>query len=217
MPNGATPPVAITLEVGITDNVTRAAMQQLFASFVSVNSALWNITEGQVRIGAVNFRDAVAPGLLASTYIFGNGAGANTAQIDILVWPQAQWDIPFGGAVGEMPGQGRQNRLMVIPDNIRTFVLMHECSHLLFRLTWSVGGLLVDEYNDGVQDDACVMESENLPWRYCADTNHVHQPQVQPHSCWRQILADYPNFRYQGTDMAPSAPPVPVATYNDTP
>ncbi len=215
VPSGTTPPLGVTWHVGITENVTRARMQSLYASFVAANNALWNISEGQVRIDRIRFYDAVAPGVAASQFLFGFGGG-NTSNIDILVWPAAMWDVPAGGAVGEMPGQGRTERLMVVPENASTFVLMHEGSHFLFRLSWGVGNLLVDEYQDGVQDAACVMESENLPHRWCSDGNHAGQSS-QPHACWRQILADYPSFRHAGRDTATGLPAAPIAEYNDTP
>ncbi len=126
------------------------------------------------------------------------------------------WNIPASGAVSSQPGMGRNNRIMIIPDNARTFVIIHEAGHFLFQLSWSVGPLLVDEYTDGVQDPACVMESERGPQRWCADSNHVNQ-QPQPHSCWRQILIDYPLFRHTGADTAPGTPSAPKAEYNDTP
>jgi hypothetical protein len=212
-PQGAAPPIGVTWHVGFTENVSRAQMQGFFASLVAANNGIWNVSEGQVRVDRIRFFDAVAPGVRASQFLFGPGGG-NTANIDILVWPAAMWDVPAGGAVGE--GQGRTGRLMVVPANAPTFVLMHEGSHFLFQLTWSVGGLLVDEYQDGVQDSACVMESENLPHRWCSDANHAGQSS-QPHACWRQILLDYPLFTYAGHDTAASLPATPVAEYNDTP
>jgi len=215
VPQGGAPPVGVTWHVGLTENVPLARMQALFASFVAVNNAIYDLSEGQVRIDRLRFYDNVAPGVSAGQFVFGGG-GVNTANLDILVWPAASWDIPAGGAVSEQPGQGRTSRLMIIPENVSTFVLMHEGSHLLFRLTWTPGSLLVDEYADGVQDPACVMESQNLPSRWCSDGNHFAQSS-QPHACWRQILLDYPLFAHAGSERAPAPPPAPVAEYNDTP
>lgn len=211
VPLGATPPVGLTWHVGITENVSLSAMQNVYASFIAANNAIWNITEGQVRIDKIRMFDNVGPGVTVQTFM---GMPFDTSNLDIVVWPAAMWDVPAGGAVGEQGG--RTGRTMIVPDNASTFVLTHEAGHLLFRLSWQVGTLLVDEYADGVQDPACVMESENLPQRFCSDPNHVNQ-QSQPHSCWRQILLDYPTFAHSGSDTAPNLPPPPTAEYNDTP
>ena len=40
---------------------------------------------------------------------------------------------------------------------------------------------------------------------------------LSPHSCWRQILLDYPLFRHTGTDSTVAAVAAPKAEYNDTP
>jgi len=210
VPLGATPPVGLTWHVGVTENVSLAALQSLYATFVAANNAIWNITEGQVRIDKIRFFDNVGPGVTVQNFMF---MPFNTSNLDIVVWPAAMWDIPAGGAVAEQGG--RTGRTMILPDNVSTFVLTHEAGHLLFRLSWPVGTLLVDEYADGVQDQACVMESQNLPQRLCSDRNHANQSS-QPHACWRQILLDYPTFT-QGSSTAPGLPPPPVAEYNDTP
>ena len=105
---------------------------------------------------------------------------------------------------------------MIIPLNVSVFVALHEGSHLVFDLTWSLGPVLADEYVDGIQDDACVMESDRMPLRWCSDANHVTQS-AQPHSCWRQILTDYPAFGHAGADTATDLPSVPRVTYDDTP
>jgi hypothetical protein len=211
VPLGATPPVGLTWHVGITENVSRAAMQNLYASFVAANNAIWNITEGQVRIDKIRFFDNVGSGVTVQAFMM---MPFPTGSLDIVVWPAAMWDVPAGGAVGEQGG--RTGRLMIVPDNVSTFVLTHESGHLLFRLSWPVGSLLVDEYADGVQDPACIMESENLPQRLCSDRNHVNQSS-QPYACWRQILLDYPAFSHSGSDTAPRLPPPPTAEYNDVP
>jgi len=210
VPLGATPPVGLTWHVGITENVSRAAMQSLYGTFVAANNAIWNITEGQVRIDKIRFFDNVGSGVTVQAFM---SMPFNTSTLDVVVWPAGMWDVSAGGAVGEQGG--RTGRTMIIPDNVSVFVLTHEAGHLLFRLSWQVGTLLVDEYADGIQDQACVMESENLPQRLCSDRNHVNQSS-QPHACWRQILLDYPTFT-QGSATAPGLPPPPVAEYNDTP
>ncbi|MCK6460863.1 MAG: hypothetical protein L6Q95_13355 [Planctomycetes bacterium] len=215
VPMGTAPPVGVTWHVGFTENVPRSRMQSLFASFVAANNAIWNVSEAQVRVARVKFYDAVAPGMQASQFFFG-GVTADTSNIDILVFSPAAWDVPATGAVGVRPAEGRAGRLMAIPENVSTFILLHEGSHFLFRLSWNPGPLLVDEYQDGVQDIACVMEAEKTPHRWCSDGNHVGQTS-QPHSCWRQILFDYPSLRHAGTDTAPSLPATPVAEYHDTP
>ncbi|MHC5031517.1 MAG: hypothetical protein ACYTGU_11725 [Planctomycetota bacterium] len=211
VPLGAIPPVGLTWHVGITENVSRTAMQNLYATFVAANNAIWNITEGQVRIDKIRFFDNVGPGVTVQGFM---AMPFNTSNLDIVVWPAAMWDVPAGGAVGELGG--RTGRTMIIPDRVSTFVLTHEAGHLLFRLSWPVGNLLVDEYADGVQDQACVMESENLPQRLCSDRNHTNQSS-QPHACWRQILLDYPAFSQTGITPTPNLPPPPTAEYNDTP
>ncbi|MHC4134875.1 MAG: hypothetical protein ACYS0K_07820 [Planctomycetota bacterium] len=211
VPLGATPPVGLTWHVGITENVPIAAMQNLYATFVAANNAIWSITEGQVRVDKIRFFDNVGPSVTVQNFMF---MPFDTSNLDIVVWPAPMWDVPAGGAVGEQGG--RTGRVMIIPDNVSTFVLTHEAGHLLFRLSWPVGSLLVDEYADGVQDQACVMESESLPKRLCSDRNHANQSS-QPHACWRQILLDYPSFTHGGSDTAPNLPPPPVAEYNDTP
>ncbi|MHC4549644.1 MAG: hypothetical protein ACYTEZ_12805 [Planctomycetota bacterium] len=213
VPNSATPPVGVTWHVGITENVSRAAMQNVYATLVAANNALWKVSEGQVRVDRIRFFDNVGPGINTTMFMFNPGA-IDTSNLDIVVWPSFMWNVPAAGAVGEQ--QGRNNRIMIVPDNVPTFVALHESSHLLFQLTWAVGGLLVDEYNDGVQDQACVMESENSPQRWCSERNHAAQSS-QPHSCWRQILTDYPAFAHAGQDTAPDLPPAPTAEYNDTP
>jgi hypothetical protein len=213
VPRGATPPVGLTLHVGFTENVPVAAMQAFYATWVAANNSLWQASLGQVRIDRIVFSDNHAPGLAASQYTVGFG-NANTSNLDVLVWT-GLWDIPAGGAVGEQPGQGRQNRIMIVPDSAPVFVLLHESSHLVFRLNWQPGSLLADEYNDGIQDQACIMESQAMPWRWCSDANHVNQS-VQPHSCWRQILIDYPTFQANGV-AGPILPAAPTAVYNDTP
>jgi hypothetical protein len=215
VPPGAAPPVAVTWHVGFAENVPRSRMQSTFASFVAANNAIWSVSEGQVRIARLKFYDAVAPGRWASQF-FSGGTTADTANIDILVFTGSAWDVPASGFVGLGPTDGRTGRLMGILENTSTFVLLHEASHLLFNLSWNPGPLLVDEYRDGVQDAACVMEAERLPQRWCNDANHVGQTS-QPHACWRQILSDYPSFKHAGTDTATGLPAAPVAEYNDTP
>jgi len=215
VPPGTAPPVGVTWHVGITENVSLARMQSLYASLVAANNGIWNISEGQVRVHRIRFYDAVAPGLPASQFVFGS-APVNRSNLDILVWPSATWDVPMTGAVTASAGLGRSGRFMIVPEHASTFIFMHEASHFLFRLSWSVGPMLVDEYQDGVQDIACVMESENAPPRWCNDANHSSQSS-QPHACWRQILADYPSFRHAGRDTATTLPAAPIAEYHDTP
>ncbi|MFI5402389.1 MAG: hypothetical protein ACHQ1G_05590, partial [Planctomycetota bacterium] len=215
VPLGTNPPVGVTWNVGITENWSPARMQGLYASLVAANNGIWNISEGQVRIHRIRIYDAVAPGLSASQFVFGGG-GANTSNLDVLVWPTTTWDVPMTGAVTVTGGHGRSGRFMVVPENASTFIFMHEASHFLFRLSWNVGPVLGDEYQDGVQDIACVMESERAPSRWCSDTNHSGQ-NSQPHACWRQILSDYPSFRHAGRDTATALPPAPIAEYFDVP
>lgn len=214
VPNTATPPVGVTLHVGFTENVTRAQMESMHATWTAANTAVWSASEGQVRIDAIVYTESHAPGLATSQFMFGFGA-VDTSTLDVLVWTTL-WDVPASGAVSAQPGMGRQNRIMVVPASADVFTLLHECSHLLFRLTWAPGPMLTDEYADGQQDAACIMEGPNRPWRWCTDANHVPQSS-QPHSCWRQILLDYPNFTHIGTDTASAPPAAPTAVYNDAP
>jgi hypothetical protein len=214
VPNSATPPVGVTLHVGFTENVTRARMESMHATWTAASNALWNASEGQVRIDAIVYTENHAPGLATSQFMFGFGS-ADTSTLDVLVWTSL-WDVPASGAVTAQPGMGRQNRLMVVPASADVFTLLHECSHLVFRLTWAAGPMLADEYSDGQQDAACIMEGPNQPWRWCSDANHVNQSS-QPHSCWRQILLDYPNFSHSGADTASAPPAAPTAVYNDAP
>ena len=213
--NNLSTPVGVTFHVGFTENVPRANMQALYALFVAANNALWQISEGQARIDRIKFYDNVAPGTSAQRFVTTNGAGIDTTNIDVMVWTH-QWNIPASGAVSALLGTGRNNRIMMIPANTRTFVLVHEIGHFLFQLSWAPGPLLVDEYQDGVQDPACAMEGENLPWRWCAGHNHVNQGS-QPRACWAQILNDYPLFKHTGLDTAPGLPAAPIAEYVDAP
>ena len=105
---------------------------------------------------------------------------------------------------------------MLIPDDASGQTRIHETSHLIWGLSWSGSFGLDDEYLDGVQDTACLMESDNSPVRWCSAANHVNQTS-QPHSCWTQILSDYPLLAHGGTDTATTNAWVPVVTYNDTP
>jgi hypothetical protein len=88
--------------------------------------------------------------------------------------------------------------------------------HFLFELSWSPAPVLIDEYVDPPTDAACMMELTYTPLRWCSTDNHQTQP-GQPHSCWTQILIDYPDFSYQGQDTAPAPPPAPVVEFTDTP
>ncbi len=213
VPRSAHPPYGVTWHVGFTENVSLREMQDFYATLVSTNDTLWSISEGQVRVHRIRIRDNVAPGVTASAYAFG-GAPLDTSDLDIVIWPPRMWDVPFLGAVGEIGGRG--GRIAVMPSDATTFVVVHEASHFLFNLTWSVGPLLVDEYVDGVQDAACIMESELFPVRWCAQANHTHQCS-QPHACWTQILRDYANFKHLGTDIAASMAPVPLVEFSDSP
>ncbi len=214
VPTGSVPPIGVTWHIAITENVPLSQMQALYATFVSVNDTIWNISEGQVRVHKFRIWDNVAPGVTASQFMF--GAPFDTSNYDVVAFPGASWNVPMGGAVTTQPGMGRNNRLMIIPTHVSTFVGTHEGGHFLWQLTWSVGALLVDEYNDGVQDAACVMESENTPYRWCSSGNHASQSS-QPQSCWSQILADYPAFSHSGTNTAATPAPVPEVEYNDVP
>ncbi len=215
VPQTATPPAGVTWHVGVTENVSLASLQALFASFLAANNSIWNLSEGQVRIHRLRFWDNVAPGLWASQFFFGAG-NVDTSNLDVLVFPQNRWDVPVSGAVGAFPGIGRTGRIMVVPMNASTFVLTHEGSHFLFNLSWAPAPMLFDEYVDGVQDPACVMESPNTPARWCSASNHVNQGS-QPRACWAQILMDYPNFAHSGADSAAGLPETPLVEYTNAP
>jgi len=135
------------------------------------------------------------------------------------VWPPWSWNVaPALGKVwwsGSL-SFGHSGRLMLLPDNASGHTQDHEYSHLIWELSWGISFSLEDEYNDGVQDQACIMESDSTPIRWCSKTNHVTQT-VQPWSCWEQIIADYPAFTHKDTEKASTAVWLPLVEFHDTP
>lgn len=215
-----TPPIGLTLYIGMAENVTMAAMQGVYSQFASVNTTLWNMSEGQVYIYKMVISDGVAEGTTPAAWEANKNNLFNSSNLDIVVWPASSWNL--GGAAGVVwwtsssTSFGRFNRLMLIPDNASGQTRIHETSHQIWGMSWPGSFGLDDEYIDGIQDAACVMESNNSPVRWCSMSNHVNQSS-QPHSCWTQILLDYPLLTHGGTDTATTNAWVPIATYTDKP
>ena len=130
VPNNATPAGGGDVARGLHRELTLAQMQAFYATMVSVNDTIWQISEGQVRIHEIKFFDSVAPGVSASQYAFA-GTGIDVSNLDIVIWPPQQWDIPFGGAVSDQAG--RNGRHAIMPANVSTFVATHEGGHFLFK------------------------------------------------------------------------------------
>ncbi len=216
---GATPVVLLTWHVGVNDNVSQAQLDALYAALVAFNDTLWNVTEGQVRIDRLVIRDAVAPGVPATSL-----ASINTSDVDLIVFTLATWDANVDGFVNL--SMGRTGRIIAVPLSPATELMIHEAGHFLWTLQWDVSGfwgealpILIDEYADdiaGPDDDACIMEDTYWPLRWCSAANHAAQPS-QPTSCWQQILVDYPAFSYAGTDVAATAAPAPVVEFTNVP
>lgn len=229
VPADKIPPIGVTWEVGFTENVTLAAMQSMFNNnFIQLNQALWDVTEGQVYVFRVVFRDVVDPGSLSEDIQTRGRVGS----LDWAIYPPANWNTPALGVVyfGPVGEAGRAGRIVALPDNAGALTFLHESGHFLFNLSWSAPNLvpaLEDEYVYLPDDPACIMEANSMT-RLCSggalpSANHV-DPQVdsggipgQPRSCWEQILIDYPLFRYAGTNVASASPPTPQVVYNDTP
>ena len=205
---GSKPPVVLTLNIAFADNVPIDEMQDIAAVFETANDSLWSVTEGQIRIGRVRIRDNAHPGSKSLDY-----NNLNLSGDDIVVWSPLDFNGP--GIAYVLVGAGRFGRFMGIPWNIANNTLLHEFGHLIFELSWTAGQVLIDEYDQEPDDSACLMELQYSPLRLCATDNHLTQP-GQPHSCWTQILIDYPQFVFSNTHTAPS-PAAPVVEYTDTP
>lgn len=235
VPPSSVPPIGITWRVGFSENVSLAQMTALGAGLLQVSQEVWEITEGQVHVGRLEIFDNVQPGGSPDSLMDGSyDARSPGPGLDWVIYPPAVWtsSVVGGAALGVVVIQfggellGRANRVVAIPENAALDVLVHESGHLLFILSWAPGPLLVDEYSDmpDVKDtgDGCVMDLVFGPTqRLCsggtlAAPNHVTQTS-QPTSCWEQILADYPAFRYTGTST--TAVPLPTAqvVYQDLP
>jgi hypothetical protein len=208
-PKGSAPPVVVTFNIVFAENVTLTAMQAIAAKFEAANNSLWNVTESQIRIGRLRISDNAHPGSNSNQY-----AQLTLSAEDVCVWSTGAFNGP--GIAYTLVGDGRFGRFMGIPTNIQNNTLIHELGHFLFELTWSVAPVLIDEYEDPPDDPACIMELTYSPLRWCSVTNHLDQP-GQPHSCWTQILADYPAFTYTNTNVAAAPPPAPDVEYTDTP
>jgi hypothetical protein len=189
-------------------------MQAWYARMMALSETLWNVSEGQVYVGKVVISDGVAPGLTAGDVAYGETHPA-LASLDMMVFVGATWDEPGAGGYVAFD-VGRTGRLIGLPDDASDLAIVHEASHMVFDLSWSPGPLLWDEYEDGFQDDACIMETTFPPLRWCAADNHVAQSS-QPTSCWSQILTDYPNFTYAGSNSASTAAPTTSVEYVDQP
>ena len=208
-PTGSSPPVIVTFNVAFAENVTLSAMQALAAKFETANDSLWNVTEGQVRIGRVRITDKAHMGSQSDDYNSLNLSGQ-----DIVVWSPANFNGP--GIAYVLVGVGRFGRFMGVPSDFANTTFLHELGHFLFELTWSVAPVLIDEYEDQPDDNACLMELEYAPLRWCWTDNHQAQA-GQPHSCWSQILLDYPDFTYMNANTMPAPPPAPMFEYTDVP
>ncbi|HEY3225842.1 MAG TPA: hypothetical protein VGK61_02460 [Planctomycetota bacterium] len=208
-PKGSTPPVVMTLNIGMTENVALSAMQAMYAKVVTANQGLWNVTEGQVRIGRVRFMDNTHPGSKSNQY-----GSLDLSAVDILVWAPADFNGP-GISYVIVPG-GRNGHFMGLPSNVANTTFLHELGHFTFVLSWPPGPVLIDEYNTLPEDNACLMELTFSPLRWCGTDNHLSQSS-QPRSCWSQILLDNPAFTYSFTNTAPAPPPDPAVEYTDTP
>lgn len=212
------PPVGLTWHVGLAENVSKSELQSLYSGLIGVSSSLWQITEGQVYLYKVVLFDAVAVGTTPSQWEANNSL-FSTSNLDVVIWPASSWDLTgIAGVVWSTTGNqfGRSGRLMLVPGDASAHTLLHEASHLIWGLSWTNSFSLGDEYKDGVQDAACVMESSASPTRWCSSGNHVNQSS-QPHSCWTQILNDYGKLSYTGTDSTTKTGWVPLVTYNDAP
>ncbi len=212
VPTGSSPVTGLTWHVGVTDNVPRSTLEGLHQKLVQTSDRIFHLTEGQVWIAKVRLSDNVSPGATASQ-LWNNSL--RFSQYDVLIFPDARWNISARGFVTYHTG--RRGRLLGVPVSGLLFTYIHEASHLLWILSWSSEGganSLRDEYFSSPDDD-CVMELTTLT-RWCGADNHASQS-GQPHSCWEQILRDYPAFQYDGINQAPASPPFVEVEYNDTP
>jgi len=210
-PAGSNPPVVVTLNIGISENRPMADLTALYQKFVTVNQSVWNVTEGQVRIGRVRIRDNTNPGTNSQDY---DNANFSDATVDIVAWQPADFNGP-GISFVALPG-GRNGRFMGIPTDVANTTLLHELGHFLFVLSWAPGPLLIDEYTSSPDDNGCIMELDYIPLRWCHTDNHLNQSS-QPHSCWTQIRLDYPAFSYANFNTTPLPPPDPDVEYTDVP
>jgi hypothetical protein len=208
-PKGSSPPVVVTFNIAFAENVSLGVMQALFTKIDTVNDSLWNATEGQVRIGHVRIKDNAHPGSKSMDY-----NSLDLSQDDIVVWIGTNFNGP--GIAYTLVGDGRFNRFMGVPSNIANTTFLHELGHFLFELTWPPAPVLVDEYDNPPNTEACIMELNYTPLRWCWTDNHLSQA-GQPRSCWEQILIDYPAFAYANTNVAPAPPPAPTVEYTDVP
>jgi hypothetical protein len=207
---GSTPPIVVTLNIAFAENVSLATLQNFAAKIDTANQGMWNVTEGQIRIGRIRLSDNAHPGSNSNQY-----AQLNLSGNDIVVWAPGDFNGP--GIAYVLVGSGRYGRFMGVPSNIANTTILHEFGHFLFELTWSVAPVLVDEYEEDPTDTFCLMElAYGPPLRWCWTDNHQSQP-GQPHSCWSQILIDYPDFDYAGLNLAPNVPPAVMVEYTDNP
>ena len=225
VPPGTTPPISLVWNIGFTENVSLAAMEEQYVKFVQLSQDLWTLTEGQVCLGRLRFFDAAAPGASASS-----SESLRVPALDVLINPEAKWDIaPVTGQVlffSPSGTLGRTDRRIDVPDDAHRLTLAHEGSHFAWRLSWSGNNLppgLDDEYAYSPRDPACVMDLMFVPLRWCSggslpSANHMTKSGGQgAQSCWEQIRADYANFSYAGVNGTPSPLPPVAVEYTDTP
>lgn len=210
-PAGSAPPVVVTLNIGIAENRPMADLTAVYQKFVTVNQSLWNVTEGQVRIGRVRIRDNSNPGTQSQDY---NNQNFDDSTVDVVVWQPGDFNGP-GIAFVSIP-QGRNGRFIGLQSNSANNTILHELGHFLFVLSWAPGPLLIDEYASSPDDTGCIMELSYIPLRWCYTDNHLSQSS-QPHSCWTQIRTDYPAFSYANLNTTPFPPPDPEVEYTDVP
>jgi len=210
VPRTAQTPFGLTWTIGFNQNVSMQELQAWYQRMLRMNQELWDISEGQVYVGKVIIKDNVNPSATANNTL----GQPVTGELQMLVFVGSSWDEPGADGYVEFD-ENTGNRYIGLPEAPRELSVIHEASHMIFDLSWSSGPALWDEYQDGFQDDACIMEAI-VGGRWCGADNH--QPQSsQPTSCWGQILNDYPNFKYAGTNTANSAVPVMEVEYVDQP
>ena len=208
-PTGSSPPVIVTFNIAFAENVDLGVMEAFASKIETANESLWNVTEGQIRIGKIRVTDNAHPGSKSGDY-----NDLNLTANDIVVWDPGAFNGPGIAFVLVSSDSGRYGRFMGVPSTVANTTLLHELGHFLFQLTWAPAPVLIDEYEKPPTDSACLMELAYSPLRFCFTDNHLSQP-GQPHSCWTQILADYPAFSYANTNVAPSPPPAPITEFTD--
>lgn len=217
-PAGATP-YGVTWYVGFNQNVPMTDMTTYYGGMNTALADLWQVSEGQVYVTKVKLWDNVGPTKKASDIFNFSWLAPG---YDVIVFEDTDWDLSgVGGFVIYAPGAGRADRVVALPKSAGALTKEHEYSHFVFKLSWSAGPGLTDEYAASPQDSGCIMELTWSPLRWCSGgalPSQNHQAQSsQPQSCWEQILADYPNWSYTGANTTSAAQPTTTAEYTDAP